>query len=93
MIPFLMDFLIKMAIYFTIMYLTGLMVLKKGVKVNYTRKINHFSLLAVPFLLGVTSRGESARRGRRYTRHYGQSSMRTAPDTAPRSSRIWSSSS
>ena len=63
MIPFLMDFLIKMAIYFTIMYLTGLMVLKKGVKVNYTRKINHFSLLAVPFLLGVTSRGERSSGG------------------------------
>ena len=50
--PFIMDFSIKIGIYFIIMYLSGLLVLKKGVKVNYTRKINHFSLLAVPFLLG-----------------------------------------
>lgn len=54
--PFLINFLIKTGIYFTIMYLTGLLVLKKGVKVNYTRKINHFSLLAVPFLQGIISR-------------------------------------
>lgn len=54
--PFVVDFSIKTGIYFTIMYLTGLLVLKKGVKVNYTRKINHFSLLAVPFLLPIILR-------------------------------------
>lgn len=54
--PFFINFLIKTGIYFIIMYLSGLLVLKKGVKVNYTRKINHFSLLAVPFLLGIISR-------------------------------------
>ena len=51
--PFIIDFSIKIGIYFIIMYLSGLLVLKKGVNVNYTRKINHFSLLAVPFLLGI----------------------------------------
>lgn len=35
------------------MYLTGLLVVKKWVKVNYTRKINHFALLIVPFLMGM----------------------------------------
>jgi phytol kinase len=38
------------------MYLTGLLVLKKGIKVNYTRKINHFAVMAVPFLLGILLR-------------------------------------
>lgn len=61
--PFLINFLIKTGIYFTIMYLTGLLVLKKGVKVNYTRKINHFSLLAVPFLLGIILRSPPPRGG------------------------------
>ena len=51
--PFIIDFSIKIGIYFIIMYLSGLLVLKKGVNVNYTRKINHFSLLAVPFLLCI----------------------------------------
>jgi len=50
-IPFTIEFLIKLGIYFIVMYLSGLLVLKKGIKVNYTRKMNHFSLLAVPFLL------------------------------------------
>ena len=63
LVPFLINFLIKTGIYFTIMYLTGLLVLKKGVKVNYTRKINHFSLLAVPFLLGIISRSPPPRGG------------------------------
>lgn len=54
--PFLINFLIKTGIYFIIMYLSGLLVLKKGVKVNYTRKINHFSLLAIPFLLSIILR-------------------------------------
>ena len=45
--------MVKMGIFYFIMYLTGLLVVKKGVKVNYTRKINHFTLLVVPFLLGM----------------------------------------
>lgn len=32
-------------------WLTGLLVLNLGVKVNYTRKINHFALMLCPFLL------------------------------------------
>jgi len=48
-----MNFIIKFGIYFVIWYLGGLLVLKKGVKTNYTRKINHFSLLFIPFLLDV----------------------------------------
>jgi len=50
---FILEMATKMGIFYTIMYLTGLLVLKKGIKVNYTRKINHFALLAVPFLLGL----------------------------------------
>ena len=53
LVPFLINFLIKTGIYFFIMYLSGLLVIKMGVRVNYTRKINHFSLLAVPFLMGL----------------------------------------
>jgi len=53
---FLLNFVVKTGIYFTIMYLSGLLVLKKGVKVNYTRKINHFALLVVPFLMGTILR-------------------------------------
>jgi phytol kinase len=56
--PFVIDSSIKMGVYLIIMYLSGLFVLKKGVKVNYTRKINHFSLLAVPFLFGIISRSK-----------------------------------
>lgn len=45
------------------MYLSGLLVLKKGVKVNYALKINHFSLLAVPFLLDIILRSPPPRGG------------------------------
>ncbi|MHA1489509.1 MAG: hypothetical protein ACTSRI_07625 [Promethearchaeota archaeon] len=51
-----MNQVIKFIIYFIIWYITGLLVLKKGVKVNYTRKINHFSLLFIPFLLDMILR-------------------------------------
>lgn len=44
---------IKLVLNFIIWYTTGLLVLKKGVKVNYTRKINHFSLLFIPYLLDM----------------------------------------
>lgn len=50
---FFIEMTIKMGIFYIIMYLTGLLVLKKGVKVNYTRKINHFTVMAIPFLLGM----------------------------------------
>ena len=50
-VGFLIEMTIKMGIFYIVMYLTGLLVVKKGVKVNYTRKINHFTLLVVPFLL------------------------------------------
>lgn len=48
-----MNTIIKFGIYFIIWYIGGLLVLKKGVKTNYTRKINHFSLLFIPFLLDM----------------------------------------
>jgi phytol kinase len=35
----------------TIQYCTGLLVRHKGIKVNYTRKINHFALFFIPVLL------------------------------------------
>jgi phytol kinase len=36
---------------FTIQYCTGLLVRHKGIKVNYTRKINHFALFFIPVFL------------------------------------------
>lgn len=53
--PFVIDFILKTTIYLIIMYATGILVLRKNVKVNYTRKINHFSLMIVPFLLSAIS--------------------------------------
>ena len=47
-----MNYITKFALNFVIWYLGGLLV-KKGVKTNYTRKVNHFSLLIIPFLLGA----------------------------------------
>ena len=43
----------KFMIYFIIWYITGLLVLKAGVRVNYTRKINHFALLFIPFAMDM----------------------------------------
>jgi len=37
--------------FLSIQYGTGLLVLHKGVKVNYTRKINHFALFFIPVFL------------------------------------------
>lgn len=48
-----------MLIYFVIWYLSGLLVLKKGVRVNYTRKINHFSVMIIPFLVDMIRQGNS----------------------------------
>ncbi len=53
LIDFIMNIIIKFGLNFVIWYLGGLLVLKKGVKTNYTRKINHFSLLFIPFLLDM----------------------------------------
>ena len=47
-----MNYITKSSINFIIWYIGGLLV-KKGVKTNYTRKVNHFSLLIIPFLLGA----------------------------------------
>jgi phytol kinase len=54
--PFIIDFLIKSGIYLIIMWLTGILVIYRNVKVNYTRKINHFALLVVPFLMNIITR-------------------------------------
>lgn len=45
---FLFNQFIKALILYSVQYLTGLLVKHKGVKVNYTRKINHFVLFLVP---------------------------------------------
>ena len=56
--------LIKTAIIFIVWYLSGLLVLKKNVKVNYTRKINHFTLLIIPYLMDmILKRTEDADTG------------------------------
>jgi len=52
-IKFITAQIIKTTLYFLVWYCGGLLVLKKGVKVNYTRKINHFSLLFIPFILDM----------------------------------------
>lgn len=43
--------IVKMIILWGVQYATGQLVHHKGVKVNYTRKINHFALLFVPLYL------------------------------------------
>jgi len=48
---FIMNYITNFGINFVIWYVGGLSVLKKGVKTNYTRKIDHFSLMLIPFLL------------------------------------------
>ncbi len=45
---FLSNQLIKAIILYSTQYCTGLLVKHKGMKVNYTRKINHFILFLVP---------------------------------------------
>lgn len=45
---FLLNQLIKAVLLYSAQYCTGLLVIYKGVKVNYTRKINHFILFFVP---------------------------------------------
>jgi dolichol kinase len=41
----------KIALFYLIAYLGGILVEKRGVRVNYTRKINHFALFFLPALL------------------------------------------
>lgn len=49
----MMSQFMKLFLTFIIWFLAGLLVLKKGVKVNYTRKINHFSLMFIPFFMDM----------------------------------------
>lgn len=58
LIDFIVMQFIKVGMNFTIWYACGLLVLKRGVKTNYTRKIVHFSLLLLPFLMDMF-RGQS----------------------------------
>ena len=51
MTDFVLFQLSLLASLFTIQYCTGLLVRHKGIKVNYTRKINHFALFFVPVFL------------------------------------------
>ncbi len=49
--PFFANQGTKYLILYAVAYLCGLLVLHKGVKVNYTRKINHFFLFLLPVFL------------------------------------------
>ena len=42
--PVLLKGVIQTVILFSIQYVSGSLVYYKGIKVNYTRKINHFAL-------------------------------------------------
>lgn len=44
---------VLLAICFGLYYITGELVQNQGVKVNYTRKINHFAIFFLPLLLGL----------------------------------------
>lgn len=48
---FLFNTILFLLLYFGISFGAGQLVLMRGVKVNYTRKINHFSLYFVPLLV------------------------------------------
>lgn len=43
--------IILISIFFVIQYICGLLVQRKGIKVNYTRKLIHFALFFLPFFL------------------------------------------
>jgi dolichol kinase len=43
--------LVKIVLLYLVAYLAGLLVVYRGVKVNYTRKINHFALFFLPMFL------------------------------------------
>ena len=48
---FLINLAIKTVSLYLIQYGTGLLVERKGIKINYTRKINHFALFIIPTYL------------------------------------------
>ncbi len=50
-VSFLLTQAMSLMLLFVVQYSSGLLVLRYGVKVNYTRKINHFLLFVVPILL------------------------------------------
>ncbi len=45
--------IVLLSILFSLYYITGQLVRRKGIKVNYTRKINHFALFFMPTILGL----------------------------------------
>ena len=49
--PFLLNQIVLIAMLFSIYHVGGLLVRNHGVKVNYTRKINHFAIFFLPFAL------------------------------------------
>ena len=49
--PALLSGIIKLTILLLIQYTSGSLVFYKGVKVNYTRKINHFALFFIPMFI------------------------------------------
>ena len=49
--PALLSGIIKLTILLLIQYASGCLVFYKGVKVNYTRKINHFALFFIPLFI------------------------------------------
>jgi phytol kinase len=49
--PFLLNQFVLLAALFSIYYVGGRLVRNHGVKVNYTRKINHFAIFFLPFAL------------------------------------------
>ena len=49
--PALLSGIIKLTILLLIQYASGSLVFYKGVKVNYTRKINHFALFFIPMFI------------------------------------------
>ena len=51
--PALLSGIIKLTILLLIQYASGSLVFYKGVKVNYTGKINHFALFFVPMFIMI----------------------------------------
>ena len=49
--PALLSGIIKLTILLLVQYASGSLVFYKGVKVNYTRKINHFALFFIPMFI------------------------------------------
>jgi len=53
-LAFFVSQIFKFAILYTVQFCTGLLVKHQGMKVNYTRKINHFVLFLIPLFLDRT---------------------------------------